>query len=157
ILRVMAADAAEQVRRALAVTLKASPLVPRDVANRLARDIESIAIPVLNFSPSFSDEDLAEIVLLGGPVRQCAIARRSILSEKVTAEIAAHAGAEAVRVACENQGAHFSERGLQTVVQRFETSEPVLTAVALRSALPVSVTERLVTLVGDQLREQLIS
>ncbi|HEX3408219.1 MAG TPA: hypothetical protein VHS81_13360, partial [Caulobacteraceae bacterium] len=34
ILRVLAHDAAEQVRRALAVTLKASPLVPRDVANR---------------------------------------------------------------------------------------------------------------------------
>src|SRR5260221_10002186 len=49
ILRVMAADAAELVRRALAVTLRASPLVPRDVANRLARDIESIALPILNF------------------------------------------------------------------------------------------------------------
>src|SRR5215469_18861005 len=62
ILRLLAADAAEQVRRALAVTLKASPLVPRDVANRLARDVESIALPVLNFSPAFSDDDLVEIV-----------------------------------------------------------------------------------------------
>src|ERR1700722_4954978 len=57
ILGVMAGDAAEQVRRALAVTLKSSPLVPRDVANRLARDIESIAVPVLNYSPVFSDDD----------------------------------------------------------------------------------------------------
>ena len=69
ILRLMAHDAEEQVRRALAVTLKASPLVPRDVANRLARDVESISIPLLNFSPVFSDEDLAEIVRIGGPVR----------------------------------------------------------------------------------------
>jgi uncharacterized protein (DUF2336 family) len=50
ILRLVACDAAEQVRRALALTLKASPLVPRDVALRLARDVESIAVPVLNFS-----------------------------------------------------------------------------------------------------------
>src|SRR5579863_8833403 len=54
ILRLMAKDAAEQVRRALAVTLKASPLVPRDVANRLARDLEGIATPILSFSPAFS-------------------------------------------------------------------------------------------------------
>ena len=46
ILRMMATDAAEQVRRALAVTLKASPLVPRDVANQLARDVESVAVPM---------------------------------------------------------------------------------------------------------------
>src|SRR5579872_3160041 len=49
ILRLMSQDAAEQVRRALAITLKASPLIPRDIANRLARDLESIAVPVLNF------------------------------------------------------------------------------------------------------------
>ena len=48
ILRLMARDAAEQVRRALAVTLKSSPLIPRDVANRLARDVETIAVPMLN-------------------------------------------------------------------------------------------------------------
>ena len=39
ILRIMAQDAAELVRRALAITLKSSPLVPRDVANKLARDV----------------------------------------------------------------------------------------------------------------------
>jgi uncharacterized protein (DUF2336 family) len=157
ILRMMATDAAEQVRRALAVTLKASPLVPRDVANQLARDVESVAVPMLNFSPVFSDEDLAEIVRLGGPVRQTAVARRSVLSEKVTTEIATRGVAEAVRVACENNGAVFSEEGLQVAVQRFETSEPVLTAIALRHALPVSVSERLMGLVSDQLRERLVS
>ena len=76
ILRVMAADAAELVRRALAVTLKESPLVPRDVALRLARDVETISLPLLTFSPVFLDGDLADIVRLGGPVRQLAIAKR---------------------------------------------------------------------------------
>src|SRR5690348_11548036 len=47
ILRIMAADAAEMVRRALAITLQASPLVPRDVALKLARDVEAICLPML--------------------------------------------------------------------------------------------------------------
>src|SRR5580704_14057369 len=157
ILRVLARDAAEQVRRALAVTLKSSPLVPRDVANRLARDVESIAVPVLNFSPVFSDEDLAEIVRVGGPVRQVAVARRPVLSEKVTSVIAESAEAEAVRTASENKGAAFSEAGLQSAIDRFEASEVVLASIALRSALPASVSERLVTLVTGELRERLIS
>src|ERR1700749_2826670 len=54
ILRVMAADAAELVRRALAVTLKNSPVVPRDVALRLAQDVDSIALPFLSASPAFT-------------------------------------------------------------------------------------------------------
>ena len=157
ILRLMAADAAEQVRRALAVTLKSSPLIPRDVANRLARDVESIAVPVLNFSPVFSDEDLAEIVRLGGPVRQTAIAKRPVLSEKVTTEIAEHGVIEAVRTACENKGAAFSEHGLQTAITRFEASESVLAAIALRNTLPVSVTEKLMSLVSDHVREALVA
>src|SRR5437899_6327550 len=105
ILRVMAADAAELVRRALAVTLKSSPLVPRDVANSLARDVESIALPMLNFSPSFTDEDLAEIVRLGGPVRQVAIAKRPALSARVTGAIVDHGVEKAVESACSNEEA----------------------------------------------------
>ena len=136
ILRVLAHDAAEQVRRALAVTLKASPLVPRDVANRLARDVESIATPVLSFSPVFTDEDLAEIVRIGGPVRQGAVARRPTLTQTVTGAIAQFGAAEAVRTACENKGADFSAKGLETAIDRFEAAESVLEAIALRSALP---------------------
>src|SRR6478752_2974767 len=85
ILRVMAADAAELVRRAMAVTLRNSPALPADVANRLARDVESISLPIISFSPVFSDADLVEIVRLGGPVRQMAVAKRPKLSSRVAA------------------------------------------------------------------------
>lgn len=157
ILRLMAQDAAEQVRRALAVTLRASPLVPRDVANRLARDLESIAVPVLNFSPAFSDDDLVEIVRAGSSVRQGAIARRPLLSETVTTAIAEVADEDVVRTAADNRGACFSELGLQTAIDRFEACKPVLASVASRNALPATVSERLVTLVSGELREHLLS
>ena len=157
IIRVMAADAAELVRRSLAVTLKKSPLVPRDVALKLARDVEGVALPVLSFSPVFTDEDLAEIVRLGGPVRQVAIAKRPKLTPKV-ADVLAEVGSErAVVTACANDAAEFSEKGFSKVIERFERSERVLAAVAYRQVLPLAVTERLITLVGDQVREHLVS
>ncbi|HYD43943.1 MAG TPA: DUF2336 domain-containing protein [Phenylobacterium sp.] len=157
ILRVMAADAAELVRRALAVTLRSSPLVPRDVALKLARDVESIALPVLNFSPAFDDEDLVEIVRLADPVRQVAIAQRPQLSEKVTGAIVEHGVEAAVETACANDNACFNERSLQGVIARFEQSERVLAAVAYRQVLPMSVTERLIDMVGDELRDHLLN
>jgi len=157
ILRVMAADAAELVRRALAVTLKSSPLIPHDVAMKLARDVDSVCLPILNFSPAFTDEDLSEIVRLGGPVRQVAIAQRSELSQAVTDSIAQHGGELAVKTAAANDNANFSEQGLATVLARFERSEQVLAAVAYRNALPLAVTEKLIHLVGDQLRDHIFS
>jgi len=157
IIRVMAADAAELVRRALSVTLKKSPLLPRDVALRLARDVEGVALPVLSFSPAFTDDDLAEIVRLGGPVRQVAIAKRPKLSRKVADTLAEVGSERAVVTACANDSAEFSEGGFDQVMKRFEASERVLAAVAYRQVLPLSVTERLITLVSDQVREHLIN
>lgn len=157
ILRIMAADAAELVRQAVAVTLKSSPLLPRDVALKLARDVESVCLPVLACSPVFTDEDLADIVRLGGPVRQLAIARRPTLARTVTDALARHGEEKPVAAACANDKADFGEAALQRIVDRFAESERVLTAVAYRGALPMSVSERLVALVSEQVREHLIA
>src|SRR5262245_45800622 len=45
IMAIMASDAAVLVRRALSVALKNSPRLPRDIANKLALDIDTIALP----------------------------------------------------------------------------------------------------------------
>jgi len=157
ILRVMAGDAAELVRRALAVTLKASTAVPRDVALKLARDVESVAAPMLSFSPVFTDEDLIEIIRYAGPVRQVAIATRVSLPESVTNALVEHGAESAVRAACANDNATFTEGSLQKAISRFANSQQLLAAVAYRQALPPSVAERLVNMVSDQVRDHLIN
>ncbi|TAJ69729.1 MAG: DUF2336 domain-containing protein [Phenylobacterium sp.] len=157
ILRVMAADAAELVRKAIAETLRSSPVVPRDVAVQLARDVEGVCLPLLSFSPAFTDADLAEIVRLGGPVRQVAIAKRPELSRTVTDSLAEHGGERAVAAACANPGADFAESSLSRVIDRFEVSERVLAAVAYRNVLPLAITERLISLVTDKVRDHLVT
>jgi uncharacterized protein (DUF2336 family) len=152
----MALDAAELVRRALSVTLKTSAELPRDVAVRLAYDVDSVATPVLTFSPVLTDEDLAEIVRLSDEVKQLAVARRPTLSERVTGALVVHAGEEAVRTACANDNAHFSEAALRTAIDRFAESEQLALAMALRKALPPSIAERLVSRVSEHVRQQLV-
>ena len=156
ILRLMAADAAEEVRRALAVTLKASPLLPRDVALRLARDIESVAVPVLNFSPAFTDQDLAELVRSGSGVKQVAVAYRPQLGEAATAALAEYGVEEALKIACANDNAAFTEAALSRVVARFPSSEGVHIALAYRRTLPKSVAERLARMASDALHDHLV-
>ena len=58
----IAKDSADMVRRALAVTLKNSPKLPREIAIKLSADIDSIAVPVLTHSPVFTDADLVDIL-----------------------------------------------------------------------------------------------
>ena len=157
ILRVMAADAAELVRRALAVTLKNSMALPADVANRLARDVESVSLPIISFSPVFSDSDLIEIVRVGGPVRQMAVAKRPKLSTRVTSILVERGGEEVVATACANDNARFSEVSLQKALDRFSKSEQVLQAVAYRAVLPMAVSERLIQMVGDKLRDHILA
>ena len=157
ILRVMAADAAELVRRAMAVTLKNSTALPADVANRLARDVESVSLPIISFSPVFTDTDLAEIVRVGGPVRQMAVAKRPKLSSRITSMLVDQGNEDVVATACANDNARFSEVTLQKALDRFAKSEQVLQAVAYRSALPLAVSERLIDMVGEQLRDHILT
>ena len=157
ILRLLAQDAAELVRRAMAVTLKASDLIPRDVARLLAADVDSVALPIINFSPAFSDDDLIEIVRAGSAVRQTAVAGRPTVGRDVAAVVAEVGAEQAVRTLAANDNADIAESALVRCVDRFATSHDVVAALAYRQVLPLSVTERLVELASDAVREHLVS
>jgi uncharacterized protein (DUF2336 family) len=155
ILRVMAEDTVVRVRKALAVTLRASPLLPRDAAMRLARDLDEIALPVINCSPVFTDEDLLEILAFASPEKQTALAQRPKLSARVTGAICETGVETAVAAVCANDNAAFEEPALAVALDRFPTSRGVTTALSHRHGLPLAIAERLLTLVGDDLRRVL--
>lgn len=157
ILRVMANDAAELVRRAMAVTLKASDLIPRDLARRLAADVDSVALPIIGFSPAFTDDDLVEIVQAGSAARQVAIAARPRVTRNVAEALTIDGCQEAVRTLASNDNADISQDGLGRMVDRFGDAAEVVAAMAYRQALPIHVTERLVNLASESIREHLIS
>ena len=156
IMRVLAADAAELVRRALAVTLKSSDLLPRDVAQKLARDVDTIALPIIGFSPAFTDEDLIEVLRVGDATRQTAVAGRPFVSRDLGEVIAIEGVEDAVRTLAANDNADLSERAMSVSIDRFPQGD-VVTALAYRKVLPVAVTERLIGLASEAVREHLVS
>jgi len=157
IIAIMAQDAAVLVRRALAVALKNSPKLPRDIANKLSRDVDSIALPVIMNSPSLTDEDLVQIIRACPPNKQVAVASREHMSTTVTGAISSYAVSEAVERALANDNALFDESGLETALTRFEGLSSITTAMVYREQLPVGVTEKLVSMVTGELFDHLVN
>ncbi len=155
IFRLMVKDAEVRVREALSQNLKENPTVPHDVAMSLARDVDSVALPVLQFSEALSDEDLIEIVRSQAPSKQLAIAKRPKVSETVSTALVETENEEVVTSLVANVGAEISEDSLHKVVENFGDKEAVQGAMVHRPTLPVTVAERLVTMVSENMKEEL--
>ena len=156
IVGLMARDAVVLVRRALAENLRHIPDVPHDVAMRLAQDVESVAIPMLESSSVFSDQDLIEILQSGSEQKQSAIAQREEVSDTLSDVIVSTTGEKIVAKLMSNEGAKITEETLNKAITRFEKSDLVKEPMVGRSKLPVTVAERLVSLVSDKLKDVLV-
>lgn len=156
IVRIMAKDAEATVRQALAESLRKAARMPHDVAIKLANDIESVALPILQNSEVLTDDDLAQIIQKGATSKQEAIASRPNVSEKISETLINTAGEKVVATLMSNSGAKISEPSLNKAVDRFSESDMVKEKIATRPTLPVAVTERLVTMVSENLKEYLV-
>ena len=157
IFRVMVQDAEVRVREALVRQLKDNPAVPHDVARALANDVEAVSLPMLQFSEALTDEDLVEIVHSQSPAKQTAVAGRSSVSASVADALIDSGNERAVATLVANDGAELTETSLDRVVDRYGEAESVGRSLVERKALPVSVAERLMTRVSENLRTALLA
>jgi uncharacterized protein (DUF2336 family) len=152
---IMMKDAEIRVREALSENLKDNPYVPHEVALSLARDVDEVALPVLQFSEVLSDQDLTDIIKSQDTEKQIAIAGRASVSEEVSEALVQTKNENVVAELVENEGAEISDESLAVVVDTLGESEKVQGAMVNRSSLPVTVIERLMTVVSDNFKEQL--
>nr|WP_321362159.1 DUF2336 domain-containing protein [uncultured Hyphomonas sp.] len=157
IMGILADDAADLVRRTLSVTLRNSPILPREIALKLAQDIEAVAIPVLQDSPVFTEEDLIELVLSVTAAKQAAIAARDTISVTLTEVISEHGQLEAVQALSSNTHAEFTDRAYDDTLRRFGTDEIVQKGLIRREYIPTHIAEKMVSLVSGQLFDMLVN
>ena len=157
IMAILADDAAELVRRTLAITLRNSPVLPRDIALQLAQDIETVAIPVLENSPAFTEQDLIEIVLSANAAKQAAVAGRESVSVSLSELIAEHAAVEAVRTLADNPGADMSDKAFEDSVGRFPADEELQKRIVARDYVPIHIAEKMVSLVSGAVFDMLVN
>nr|WP_321510650.1 DUF2336 domain-containing protein [uncultured Hyphomonas sp.] len=157
IMAILADDAADLVRRTLSVTLRNSPILPREIALKLAQDIEAVAIPVLQDSPVFTEEDLIELVLSVTAAKQAAIAARDGISVTLTEVISEHGQVEAVRALASNSSAEYTDRAYDDTLRRFGSDEIVQKGLIRREFIPTHIAEKMVSLVSGQLFDMLVN
>ena len=156
IFRIMVHDAEIRVREALAIHLKETTDLPRDVAQALAADVESVALPILQYSEVLTDDDLIHIIGSRDQAKQVAIASRKTVSETVSSALVDTKSEEVVSALVANEGAQISEPTLTKVVEHFPDSTKVQNSMVRRAKLPITVVERLVSMLAENLKEELI-
>jgi uncharacterized protein (DUF2336 family) len=158
-LEVLAQDSAAKVRAILAEEIKHLDCVPRDVALRLARDVEElVAAPILEYSPLLSDADLMEIIA-GGQVQQIltAVARRRPLSEDVSDALVQSLNVPSVAALLVNPDARIRKETLDRIVEEADAIESWHLPLVLRADLSARAIRRIGGFVGAALLEQLVA
>ncbi len=121
-------------RAAYAERVAAEPQLPNPIAKRLATDDEAaVAQLVLRLSPVLSDDDLAAIAVTHSQAHLAAIAERASLSETVTDVLVERGDRKVLRTVSGNEGATFSDRGLDTLITRGDGDTQIARNLAERS------------------------
>ncbi|MEJ0015949.1 MAG: DUF2336 domain-containing protein [Acetobacteraceae bacterium] len=155
-MRILAKDVEIAVRLAISQSLRSARHLPRDVAVRLAHDVEAVALPILADSPALTDADLVDLVGHGSARKQEAIAGRADVSEQVADAIVVQGSESAVSTLLGNAKASIAEASLGVAIDRFAESDRVKTRMVHRANLPVTIAERLVVLVSERLQSYLV-
>tara|TARA_Y100001934_G_scaffold192300_1_gene226711 strand:- start:24154 stop:25302 length:1149 start_codon:yes stop_codon:yes gene_type:complete len=157
IIRVMTKDTEVMVRAALAGNLKTYSGLSHDIAVKLAGDVDSVALPVIQFSEVLTDDDLLEIVRKEGTAKQTAVAGRPHVSEQVSDALVETGKEDVVVALVGNDGASISDKSFTKVLDTFGENERVNAGMVGRTKLPMAIAERLVNLVSEKLRDELVA
>lgn len=156
-LECLARDAAVRVRAILAEEIKALDCVPKHLVLSLARDVNAIvAVPILEYSPLLSDNDLIEIIACG-QVQEVltAIASRKPVSEAVSEKIVQSLDVPSVAALLVNADAKIRKDTMDRIIDQAEEISSWQLPLALRADLSARAIRRIGSLVGASILERL--
>ncbi|HEY1838265.1 MAG TPA: DUF2336 domain-containing protein [Rhizomicrobium sp.] len=152
----LAKDALPRVRAVLAQEIKSLDCVPRRVIRALARDVEQVSAPILEYSPLLSDADLLDIITTAqARFALTAIARRRPLGASVSEAIAVALDVPAVAELLSNSQAQIRQRTLDKIVDHAAKVRAWHLPLVLRGDLSQRAIRRIAGFVSGALIEKL--
>src|SRR5262245_36281501 len=117
-LQKLADDQLPRVRAILAQEIAGLACVPKDIVLKLAHDAEeTVRVPILEYSPLLSDNDLLEIIATArAQSALAAIARRKGVSEAVSDAIVASLDIPSVAALLANPNARIREEAIEKII-----------------------------------------
>ncbi len=156
IFRLLLKQAETEVRKALSDNLMYSKTIPHDVVFSLARDVEEISLPVLEFSEVLSDDDLIEIVQnTQTATAQVAIASRRNVSEDVSKALVSTHNSQVVGTLLRNDNAHIGDDSYDIVLDDFSSNEAIVDSMVTRGSLSPKIIEHMTDKVSETIQTML--
>lgn len=151
----LARDISLEVRQTLAFELRRARVLPIELADRIARDVEQISGPFLSFSEVFSPDDLARLARELEEHARIAIAQRPEVPDVVAMAIAEVGGERSVTFLIRNCHADMRRAG-KPVVERFAANRAMMDQLSERADLSLEVVANLIDKVSEACRVALI-
>jgi uncharacterized protein (DUF2336 family) len=151
----LARDQLPRVRAILAEEIKLLDCVPKRVVKALARDVEAVSAPILEYSPLLSDADLIEIISTAeAHYALTAIAKRP-LSVSVSEAVAEALHVPVISALLANSSATIRQQTLEKIVDHASRITDWHLPLVLRNDLSQRAVRRLAGFVSASLVEKL--
>lgn len=154
--RALTDDAIERVRQALSETVRHASLLPKDIALKIAHDVDSVAVPFLSITEVFSDGDWEQLVLTVSRGALVALSGRSSMPESLARRLAEVGDSVVVDSLIENPATPMTGPVCHMVIDRFEMEMWVLDKLAERGDLIAEIAATLTLKVSSMAREKLV-
>ncbi len=154
----LASDQLARVRAILAAEIKSLDCVPKEIVLALAHDVEeTVSVPVLEYSPLLSDNDLLEIVASArARSALAAVARRRGVSERVSDVIVASLDIESVSALLANPNSTIREHTMERIIDHAQAIADWQGPLVKRSDLSLRAMRRIAGFVGAALIRDLM-
>jgi len=147
----LARDQEKAVRTMLAEEIKHHDCVPKRIAKKLAKDTEeSVALPIIEYSPVLDDKDLIELVAASRASSVLtAVAKRKKLSGNVSDAVAARLDIPAISALLANTDAALRTKTLDRIISQAADVAEWHAPLVLRAELSRGAIQRLASFVGS--------
>lgn len=156
IFRILVKDVEIKVREILSDSLKKSKDVPQDIIQELISDQDSVAVPFIQFYKNFSKEDLLKILEIPNTNKQKAVAERKNITSDISHYIVERCPEEVVDVLIKNNTAQIYDKTYDKIVDKYSENENIQESLVYRKELPVTVAEKIVNSLSQELKKKLI-
>lgn len=153
--RQLAQDAIDLVRQELAKAVASYTFLPRDIALRLAHDIDHVSCPFLEVSDVFSEDDWRQLILTVSKAARLSIARRECLSPPMVEALVEVGDLEVAEAVVGNRRASVTAVAYAHLEERFANRVSLFDKLAQREDLSHDLVVQLVAKVSEAARNKL--
>lgn len=144
------------VRKAIADNLMTAENLPKDILMTLARDVDDVSRPILEFSDLLTSEDLISLIkTTDSDDKQLAISRRDSLPDDVSSALVETKKDNVIASLLSNETASIKESDYQKILDLHSNKEEVIESLITRGSIPSSVVLSITNKVSDAIKAKL--